>query len=408
MLILISLFNLIVSSPITSQTISAKSFVDSFGVNVHMEYTDGKYSNVQNVLADLKYLGITHVRDGVPQSSWMPAGQGVAAINTLAATGIQFVICVSNTDLQTDLEQLTALQSKNPGMLSAVEGPNEINNWPISYQGAKGQTAAVKFQTNLYKAVHGNPLFVGVPVYYFTGGSPVTLKRGNRLADAANEHPYPQNGRQPTEIFDQAFASDYPLSTVSKVVTETGYYTLPASRVWGGVDEVTQAKGALALYFEAARRKISATYLYQLLDAYPDPSGKTNDHHFGLFNYDNSPKAAATAVHNVTRFLADDISLVQALPYKIDGLPATGRSVLLSKSDGTFVIAVWNSVPFWDESKLQPIHSAPVAASLVLTRPADVKRLDPLSNSVESLKAGTRFEIQIPDYPVLLSVTKTN
>jgi hypothetical protein len=232
------------------------------------------------------------------------------------------------------------------------------------------------------------------------------LKPHNSFADAANEHPYPQNGDPPGDSMGQAFANDYPQSTVGKVITESGYYTLPTSRIWGGVDEITQAKGTLALYFEAARQNISATYLYQLLDAYADPLRKTNDYHFGLFDYNDAPKPAALAIHNVTEFLADGPSPVQTLRYELEGLPVTVRSILLSKSDGTFVIAVWNAVPFWDKSKLQPIHSAPVNGRLILPMASIVERLDPLGNATETFTADTRFKIQIPDHPILLSVKK--
>ena len=76
----------------------------------------------------LNYLGFTHVRDSVPQPAvWRPVGQGAAAILKLASAGIQFDICVSNPDLATDIAELSTLERHTPGMLSAVEGPNEVN-----------------------------------------------------------------------------------------------------------------------------------------------------------------------------------------------------------------------------------------------------------------------------------------
>ena len=38
-------------------------FINSLGVNVHVEYTDGKYADATTTIADLAYLGIDHVRD---------------------------------------------------------------------------------------------------------------------------------------------------------------------------------------------------------------------------------------------------------------------------------------------------------------------------------------------------------
>jgi hypothetical protein len=41
-------------------------FQDSLGVNLHIEYTDGKYADATQVLQDLQYIGIHNVRDYIP------------------------------------------------------------------------------------------------------------------------------------------------------------------------------------------------------------------------------------------------------------------------------------------------------------------------------------------------------
>ena len=41
---------------------SAARFVASIGVNASINYTDGKYANIQTVLADLKYIGVSLIR----------------------------------------------------------------------------------------------------------------------------------------------------------------------------------------------------------------------------------------------------------------------------------------------------------------------------------------------------------
>ena len=54
----------------STTAVSTSDFLDTIGVGTHLEYTDGAYddspSAVQQVLADLQYLGIDQVRDGVP------------------------------------------------------------------------------------------------------------------------------------------------------------------------------------------------------------------------------------------------------------------------------------------------------------------------------------------------------
>jgi hypothetical protein len=71
-------------------TLPAAVFVRSFGVNVHMEYTDGHYADAARVLMNLGYLGMGRVRDGVPRpDTWLPHGQGIQALNLLATAGIR-------------------------------------------------------------------------------------------------------------------------------------------------------------------------------------------------------------------------------------------------------------------------------------------------------------------------------
>ena len=78
----------------------------------------------------------------------------------------------------------------------------------------------------------------------------------------------------------------------------------------------TAALVALALVSTAALAKVSPqdaaklgvpqTYLYELLDPWADATGDNMQRHFGLFDINNKPKIAATALHNLTTILADD------------------------------------------------------------------------------------------------------
>jgi hypothetical protein len=121
----------------------AASFINSIGINVHMEYTNGAYANVTNVISDLAYLGITNIRDQLPQagSSSIPIQNEATALNTMAADGIKFDLGIYTTDVQADIASLNAMETADPGSIIAVEGPNEVNNFPVSYNGATGVAA---------------------------------------------------------------------------------------------------------------------------------------------------------------------------------------------------------------------------------------------------------------------------
>ena len=396
-----------ISAQTSIPALPAKTFLDSMGVNVHMEYTDSQYANVGNVSHELEYLGITHVRDAIPSpSNWLPHGQGLAAIHTLANLGVRFDIFVNVTDLPTDLRQLISLQQFRPGMISSIEGPNEINNWPVTYRALIGQVGAESFQRDLYQAVRSNPLLSGIPVCYFTGGRRAAIPNLQGLADLANVHSYPHHGEQPLNWLINEFSRDYSdLESFPRVITEVGYYTLPSSTDWGGVDYLTQAKGILTIFFDAAKMGVQTTYLYQLLDAYADAPGTRIDAHFGLFDAQNVPKRSAFAVHNLTSFLKDSAKGAAALAYQFNGLPRTAQTLLLGKSDGSFVIAVWNETPMWDESQREPIQSAPAAASLCFRQPVSVVEYDPLTGaSRPRSRVAACIPVDVPDHPILLAV----
>ena len=51
--------------PVPEKAESAAAFVDSIGVNTHLNYFDRTYGNFALVERDLQTIGIRHIRDGV-------------------------------------------------------------------------------------------------------------------------------------------------------------------------------------------------------------------------------------------------------------------------------------------------------------------------------------------------------
>jgi hypothetical protein len=127
----------------STTAVSTSAFLDTIGVNTHLEYTDGAYddspSAVQQVLADLQYLGIDQVRDGVPELNGSTSTEDYeAALQTLTAAGIKFdFVSDPSQSLTTTISALNAVEAMHPGDIIAVEGPNEINNYPITYDGCR-------------------------------------------------------------------------------------------------------------------------------------------------------------------------------------------------------------------------------------------------------------------------------
>ncbi len=320
---------------------------NSLGFNAHVEYQDGLYNNGPNVLADLQYMHVSYVRDGIPvptpdSNGFVWASGGAPEVQYLMAHGIHFdLIADPAQSVATNLQQLDLLERAYPGMIASVEGPNEINNSGMS------QPAAVVFQRQFYAAVHADPLLKGVPVLDFTGGLNETSLSGQ--ADVMNTHPYPAAGVQPFARLQQDFAVDYPgaSSLVPKQITESGYSTLLPSG--DGVNGNVQGEGMVNIYGDAAMQGVQRTYMYQMLEAYPN-FFSNNDTDYGVFRYeDNSPKPGAEALHN----LGDQMPADKAsAPKKVTAafyppLDANTHVFALTGSDGTVYLAMNHELPFW-------------------------------------------------------------
>ena len=200
-----------------------------------------------------------------------------------------------------------------PGSITAVEGANEINNFPLTFNGVSGLQGAIDLQEALYADVHSDHNSAGVPVDYLTGYDAGSIGPGPNpyttagLADYDTQHPYPTYGQAPAWFLNpsNSLPNEGPVYGPA-VYTETGYSTYGGSS--GGlvaVNQDVQAKYTLDLLMDAAKDGISKTYLYQLMDAY-QPGSPQGDDGFGLFDPNNAPKEAATAIHNLTTILADN------------------------------------------------------------------------------------------------------
>jgi hypothetical protein len=358
-----------VSTPmpnLSSSALSAQTFLNGIGVDTHIPYTDGGYANIANVISDLKYLGVSNIRDGITDGA-----KGSAPLSSyiaLAKAGMHFTIVIeakTTGELSAQLNLIDQLQSAVPGAVVAVEGPNEINNWPITFDGVGGLQGALNLQSALYSAVHSDPTLAGVAVDYFTGYAAGQVPVGPDpvaagLADFNNQHPYPKWGQAPAAWVDRDITLPNTTSpTTPAVYTETGY---SANEVGLNV----QAKYTLDLLFDTASEGISRTYLYQLMDAYSPTSPQGNDG-FGLFDWTKAAKPVATAIHNLTTILQDTAQtagpMPTALDFQISGLPSSGRSLVLAKANGAYDIVLWAEPQLHDPNTHQEIAAAPTSGS---------------------------------------------
>lgn len=398
----------------TVRTIPLTAFVDSLGINVHINYKDGAYADAAQVAADLRYLGLVQVRQGMPVS-WGTVRLDDFAV--LARQGTRFDMILRWQDIENGFYRtfLHDLVRTSPGSLEAVEGFNEIQNWPVTYGGQTGPAAAHTAMQAVYAALRADPVLKSIPVYDMTGAPPVA--RIARRADFANAHPYPHNGRQPCGAIDHGFEENYVQpAPVPRVITEIGNFTLPAgwpsNKSWWhgytmlGIDEATQAKSVIAAYFCGARAGVARTYVYELLDEKPDPNNSKPEMRFGVFRFDHSPKPAATAIRNLVFLLnqarnrAGSAAISRDL---ISGAP-TVRSLLLRKASGGLILALWNDVDFWSYGGA--LNAAPVSVTVRFSRPLAVDIFDPLAGTaaIGHRNAALAVDVPVPDHPILIEL----
>jgi hypothetical protein len=350
----------------STRAIAASSFLNSIGVNLHVDQGYDPKSYIEPLL----YTGIREVRDGSRHIS--------ADIMLHEKTGVHFVIY--GWDIKLLLK--SARDLAKAGALLAIEGPNEPNNFKITFDGKQGGGVdgswlpVAAFQRTLYKAVRTDPILSRYPVFdpsevgaeasnvclqflVIPPGTRCPYPAGTRFADYANVHNYVSgNGgifgpnqawhaASPTlnDRWDGLYGNygktwrqhyiGYPinlLASLPRVTTETGWDSKANP---GGM--TTQAAVLTDTYLSQFARGWSYTFIYEMRD------GEGSVGHQGLYDGTN-PKAAATYLHNLTSILADHsiINKLSSISFAIKDNSTTVHSLLLQKSDGQFELVVWD------------------------------------------------------------------
>jgi hypothetical protein len=240
-------------SEINSSPLRASDFVKTIGVNAHVSWTQYPYNDTSKVISAMDYLGVDNLRDYINSSSF-------PIFKQLAAAGVKFDLLLNPVvGLNNYIGWAHTLAQTYPGSVVALEGPNEVDNWPVSYNGITGYAGAVATQQALFTAANADPILANVPVYNLTLAgidSAEYAAIGNVAAytDFANVHTYYQAGQQSwgysfsdTRYTLQGYINSGQWSAPGRptVITETGSTTSPGSAI--GVTEDVQAKLPLRL-----------------------------------------------------------------------------------------------------------------------------------------------------------------
>ncbi|WP_374471608.1 calcium-binding protein [Phenylobacterium sp.] len=397
--------------------LDAENFVRTLGVNAHVSWSNYyPYSDTSKVISSMDYLGIDNMRDYINSSS-------LNVFKQLAASGIKFDLLLNPVvGVDNYIGWARSLAQTYPGSVVALEGPNEVDNWPVSYNGFTGYQGAIETQKALFTKANADAVLKDVPVYNLTLAgidAPEYSAIGNLsgYADYANVHSYYQAGQQSwgysfgdTKYTLQGYISSGQWSAPGKptVITETGSTTSPGSAI--GVSEEVQAKQILNSLMSAAKHNVAATYIYELVESH-NAGPNDIESHYGLYRYDWTAKPAAHAVHNLTSILttaSGGATNTAAPAYTVTGLPATGSSLLFQEDNGSYDIVVWAEPDLWDQAAHRAI-TAPTAAinvSLGATY-ASVAVYDPLVSDkpLQTFSNTNTVKLSLTDHPLIIEVS---
>jgi hypothetical protein len=410
--------------------VPASDFLDSIGVNSAIAV---RGENFQKTIECTGYLGLRWFRAGVEGN--VPVTQ---FIELHRQTGARFSwgLGSGGSDISKLIE--TAKPLAEAGALLAFEGPNEPNNWGITYQGEPGGrnkswVPVAKLQAALYQAVKSDPALKSYPVWSITEGGAETdnvglqfltipegagtvLPAGTKYADFANVHNYIYHpnaaglednktwkAAEPTSVckvdglygeYGRTWAKHYAgysekeLATLPRVTTETGCL------IGGTVTEEIQALNLLTLYLDQFKRGWSYTAVYLLRDRVDEAGNQS----FGFYRPDYTPRKAALYLHNLTTLLADRgrAGKPGKLDYSIPDEPTTVHDLLLQKSDGVFELVVWAE---------QLKGTSDVQVNLGETR-ATVTIYDPTTGilPVKTLTNVRSIPLTLSDHPLVLEL----
>ncbi len=383
--------------------INAKAFQQSIGVTAHWDYQDTVYGrHTDKLIADIARLGIRHVRGYDPEVSAKLARQGV------------YSMLVSGPEVGSPQQIANLLLKANQHnvIIDAVEGPNEADLfWPLhhySYEGQGFPAGVLAYQRDLFAAVRArqklNDIVVVGPSLghtYDPGASHDNPFPPHSLTNAVtwgNFHPYSFGGNPfslpfpydtiaryywhgnfPSVNLDEyPYAFDVyapPFAPKPMAATETGYST------WrNGVSEEVQAKYIPRLMAEYVRLGVRRTYLYELADVVPDPSGADMSNHFGLIRNDLTVKPAYAALQSLLALTSPNGSVERGsagpalrlsahLPPGFDR-PNYVHSLVVRRSAEEAVLLVWHEVASADTSTSPPrTIMVPAGAVGVATTP---------------------------------------
>ena len=394
------------------QARSAYSFIDSIGINVHIDEIRNVYRNYDEIIKPkLIELGVPHIRNNHLLGSIDRQQNTIQKFQDLAKNGIKL-------DLIMDPRAVSAKRAVQVSQalddsLVAVEGPNEWDIHPtFEYQGKNFPQGLRNYQADLYSAIKSDPDTAHLPVL----APSLTSLRGTGFGsitscDIRNIHHYPGKMQPPSQRNKELVTRSMEVCDAKSVmVTEFGFHTA-ISR--DGLSEEAAAKYLLRMYLEWFNQRVKRAYAYQLIDGYPDPGETDREFHYGLLRNDGSPKLSFISLKNTIALLKDteaensEAPAFKSLEYRLQGDTKDIHHTLLQKHNGKFYLILWQEVASFDFQKKKDLMVDERPLTLILNTEINSASL---YRPLDSVKASAKYtnpqqlEIKVPDHPLIIEV----
>lgn len=396
---------------------TVSDFRNSIGVNTHIAFHWTNYADITTVMRALRYTGIEYIRD-----VFLPWDSAAQNYEDLAKAGFKFNLFIPVIDGKADVSDFVSrvneFNARFPGAIVSVEGPNEVDIWPVEFNGGSEISNAAELQRSLFSEMRKNSDLANISVYNFTIGYSETAKVKQmgllpEAVDYANTHAYVWSWGTPYEGL-QHHLGYAPTSTPGRpiVITETGYTIFPEDP-YSGVTEEVHAKLLLPTLLDAFTLGVKRTFFYELIDGKPDPDFTDPQQHFGVFRSDGTPKPAAIAIHNLTSLLSGSgggqAEASVAPQFAITAHRGNVRHLLLRADNGIYFLAVWPESSLWDRKSKVPLAIEPQTATVKFGDSRfDLQLFDLLDAQQQAtVHAGvTEIELQMSDRPLLIRVER--
>lgn len=433
----------------------AYDFHESLGVNIAFSnafYWDNQAigTTLNSAVTAMKYIGCRRVRDLIWNTSYYNPASGIGSWPTLVANygpnpplKINFVVdgilaAPHNTSTWGQFAWTAwnqqALISGFAGTygpnIESIECPSQINNTGITFHGPVDQsdqtssyvTNAPAWALAVWNWVHSqsnlqNVKIVGPSVVPVGGFIDYSTWNVSANVDYGNMQLYPGSGQQP-DALDTTYSYKTegtgsiagqnnggqwtPSGAKPPSISEIGFHSPLDTTDY--CSDLAQAKLMVNALCDLNARGGYRMYTYQLSDGANDPGGLlTGGNHYGLFHYDWTPKTSAQAFNRIygmvndmangAGFIASSYPTVTVTPSPFNNASQSGQQLTLAKSDGSFVIVVWNEPQIYNSTGHTDLSPTAFNVSVNWGNNVAYTILDPVTGTTSS---GTAIAITVP------------